>query len=125
MFPDGYVHVCNECLGKRLEVDESWEVMDKSCQYVDMPITDVLQMIGRAGRPQYDDEAIACLFVKQDKKNFYKKFLYEPFPLESSLHKMLYGHINAEISSGMLTDKKQCVDYIKWTYFFKRSKSIK
>jgi activating signal cointegrator complex subunit 3 len=92
----------------------------KTCQYVDMPITDVLQMIGRAGRPQYDNEAIACLFVKQDKKNFYKKFLYEPFPLESSLHKMLYDHINAEISSGMLTDKKQCVDYIKWTYFFKR-----
>ena len=92
----------------------------KTCQYVDMPITDVLQMIGRAGRPQYDNEAIACLFVKQDKKNFYKKFLYEPFPLESSLHKMLYDHINAEISSGMLTDKKQCIDYIKWTYFFKR-----
>ena len=92
----------------------------KTCQYVDMPITDVLQMIGRAGRPQYDNDAIACLFVKQDKKNFYKKFLYEPFPLESSLHKMLYDHINAEISSGMLTDKKQCIDYIKWTYFFKR-----
>ena len=92
----------------------------KTCQYVDMPITDILQMIGRAGRPQYDNEAIACLFVKQDKKNFYKKFLYEPFPLESSLHKMLYDHINAEISSGMLTDKKDCVDYIKWTYFFKR-----
>ena len=92
----------------------------KTCQYVDMPITDILQMIGRAGRPQYDNEAIACLFVKQDKKNFYKKFLYEPFPLESSLHKMLYDHINAEISSGMLTDKKQCIDYIKWTYFFKR-----
>ena len=92
----------------------------KTCQYVDMPITDILQMIGRAGRPQYDNDAIACLFVKQDKKNFYKKFLYEPFPLESSLHKMLYDHINAEISSGMLTDKKQCVDYIKWTYFFKR-----
>jgi len=85
-----------------------------------MPITDILQMIGRAGRPQYDNEAIACLFVKQEKKNFYKKFLYEPFPLESSLHKMLYDHINAEISSGMLTDKKQCIDYIKWTYFFKR-----
>ena len=27
-------------------------------------------MIGRAGRPQYDNDAIACLFVKQDKKNY-------------------------------------------------------
>ena len=92
----------------------------KLCTYVDMPITDVLQMIGRAGRPQYDDEAVACLFVKQDKKNFYKKFLYEPFPLESSLHKMLYDHINAEITGGTLTNKNMCIEYIKWTYFFKR-----
>ena len=27
----------------------------KTRRYVDMPITDVLQMMGRAGRPQYDD----------------------------------------------------------------------
>ena len=92
----------------------------KLCTYIDMPITDILQMIGRAGRPQFDNEAVACLFVKQDKKNFYKKFLYEPFPLESSLHKMLFDHINAEISSGMLSTKTLCIEYIKWTYFFKR-----
>ena len=55
----------------------------KICQYVDMPITDILEMKGSAGRPQYNNDAIACLFVEQDKKNFYKKFLYEPFPLES------------------------------------------
>jgi activating signal cointegrator complex subunit 3 len=88
--------------------------------YVDMPITDVLQMIGRAGRPQFDDSAVACLFVSQDKKNFYKKFLYEPFPLESSLHKLLHDHINAEISSGLLNSKQACIDYITWTYFFRR-----
>lgn len=44
---------------------------------------DVLQMMGRAGRPQYDDEGIACVFVQDVKKHFYKKFLYEPFPVES------------------------------------------
>jgi replicative superfamily II helicase len=27
----------------------------KQCKYVDMPVTDVLQMMGRAGRPQFDD----------------------------------------------------------------------
>ena len=26
-------------------------------RYVDFPVTDVLQMIGRAGRPQYDTQA--------------------------------------------------------------------
>ncbi len=88
--------------------------------YVDMPITDVLQMIGRAGRPQYDDSAVACLYVSQEKKNFYKKFLYEPFPLESNLHKMLHDHLNAEISAGTLTSKNACIEYISWTYFFRR-----
>ena len=67
-----------------------------------MPIIDILKMIERA---QYDDETVVCLFVKQDKKNFYKKFLYETFPLESSLHKMLFDHINTEISYGVLSTK--------------------
>jgi len=52
---------------------------------VDFPITDVLQMMGRAGRPQYDRQGVAVIMVHEPKKSFYKKFLYEPFPVESSL----------------------------------------
>ena len=37
LFPSGYIDICIECLGKRLEVEDSWEVMDKICQYLDMP----------------------------------------------------------------------------------------
>lgn len=44
---------------------------------------DVLQMMGRAGRPQFDDQGKAVIFVHDIKKDFYKKFLYEPFPVES------------------------------------------
>ena len=66
-------------------------------RYVDMPITDVLQMMGRAGRPQFDDHGVACVFVHDVKKHFYKKFLYEPFPVESSLLGVLPDHLNAEI----------------------------
>ncbi len=55
-------------------------------RYVDFPITDVLQMMGRAGRPQYDRHGVAVIMVHEPKKSFYKKFLYEPFPVESSLH---------------------------------------
>ena len=56
----------------------------------------------------------------QEKKNFFKKFLYEPFPLESSLHNVLHDHINAEISSETITNKQQFKEYISWTYFFRR-----
>ena len=42
-------------------------------RYVDFPITDVLQMMGRAGRPQYDKHGVAVIMVAEPKKSFYKK----------------------------------------------------
>jgi activating signal cointegrator complex subunit 3 len=42
-------------------------------RYVDFPITDVLQMMGRAGRPQYDQHGKAVILVHEPKKSFYKK----------------------------------------------------
>lgn len=48
-----------------------------------MPITDILQMVGRAGRPQFNDKGFACVYVEKSKKNFYRKYLNDPFPIES------------------------------------------
>jgi activating signal cointegrator complex subunit 3 len=42
-------------------------------------------MMGRAGRPQFDHHGVAVIMVHEPKKQFYKRFLYEPFPVESSL----------------------------------------
>ncbi|KAF8983689.1 hypothetical protein BGZ46_009737 [Entomortierella lignicola] len=92
----------------------------KSQKYVDFPITDVLQMMGRAGRPQFDQEGIARIFVHDAKKNFYKKFLHEPFPVESSLHLHLDDHLNAEIVGGTIKSKQDAMDYLTWTYFYRR-----
>ena len=89
-------------------------------RYVDMPITDVLQMIGRAGRPQYDDQGVAMVLVHDVKKGFYKKFLYEPFPVESSLLSVLADHLNAEIVAGTITSRQDALDYMTWTFFFRR-----
>ncbi|XP_074644659.1 activating signal cointegrator 1 complex subunit 3-like [Tubulanus polymorphus] len=92
----------------------------KSKRYVDFPITDVLQMMGRAGRPQFDDQGVAVILVHDVKKHFYKKFLYEPFPVESSLLEVLPDHLNAEIVAGTVASKQDAMDYITWTYFFRR-----
>lgn len=89
-------------------------------RYVDMPITDVLQMMGRAGRPQYDNSGVAVVLVHDIKKSFYKKFLYEPFPVESSLMDVLPDHINAEIVAGTIRNKQEFLDYLTWTYYFRR-----
>lgn len=92
----------------------------KTKRYVDYPITDVLQMMGRAGRPQFDDQGKAVIMVQDVKKHFYKKFLYEPFPVESCLLNVLPDHINAEIVAGTITSKQEAIDYLTWTYFFRR-----
>jgi len=43
----------------------------KTSRYVDYPLTDVLQMIGRAGRPGFSDEGRAVVMAAEAKKNFY------------------------------------------------------
>jgi len=92
----------------------------KLSRYVDFPITDVLQMMGRAGRPQFDTHGVAVIMVHEPKKNFYRKFLYEPFPVESHLHDVLHDHINAEVASGTIGSVQDTMDYLTWTYFFRR-----
>merc|ERR1719387_3152014 len=89
-------------------------------RYVDFPITDVLQMMGRAGRPQFDTEAVSVIMVHEPKKNFYRRFIYEPFPVESSLHEQLTDHLNAEVVARTITTREEAVDYVTWTYFFRR-----
>lgn len=88
--------------------------------YKDMDLTDVLQMLGRAGRPQFDSSGIARIFTQDSKKGFYKHFLHTGFPVESTLHKVLHDHLGAEISAGTVTTKQDALDYLTWTFFFRR-----
>lgn len=88
--------------------------------YKDMDLTDVLQMLGRAGRPQFDTSGIARIFTQESKKPFYKHFLHTGFPVESSLFKVLDNHLGAEISASTIATKQDALDYLTWTFFFRR-----
>lgn len=88
--------------------------------YKDMDLTDVLQMLGRAGRPQFDSSGIARIFTQDSKKAFYKHFLHTGFPVESSLHNVLDNHLGAEASAGTIATKQDALDYLTWTFFFRR-----
>ncbi|OXV11829.1 hypothetical protein Egran_00414 [Elaphomyces granulatus] len=88
--------------------------------YRDMDLTDVLQMLGRAGRPQFDTSGIARIFTQESKKAFYKHFLHTGFPVESTLHKVLDNHLGAEVSAGTISNKQDALDYLTWTFFFRR-----
>lgn len=87
---------------------------------MDYPITDVLQMMGRAGRPQYDTHGVAVIMVAEAKKSFYKKFLYEPFPVESALPRALPDHVNAEVVAGCIGSPQDTLAWLGWTFFHRR-----
>ncbi|CCH41658.1 U5 small nuclear ribonucleoprotein [Wickerhamomyces ciferrii] len=89
--------------------------------YRDMDLTDILQMMGRAGRPAYDTSGIAIVYTKESKKMFYKHFLNVGFPVESSLHKVLDNHIGAEISAGTIKSRQDAMDFLTWTFLYRRA----
>ncbi|CAO3589811.1 unnamed protein product [Absidia cylindrospora] len=92
----------------------------KEHRYADYPITDVLQMIGRACRPLEDNTGKCVLMCQGTKKEFYKKFLYEALPVESHLDQLLHDHFNAEIVTKTIENKQDAVDYLTWSFLYRR-----
>ncbi|ODV88104.1 hypothetical protein CANARDRAFT_26259 [[Candida] arabinofermentans NRRL YB-2248] len=89
--------------------------------YRDMDLTDILQMMGRAGRPAFDTSGVAIVYTKESKKMFYKHFLNVGFPVESSLHKVMDNHIGAEISSGTIKTRQDAMNFLTWTFLYRRA----
>jgi pre-mRNA-splicing helicase BRR2 len=92
----------------------------KQHRYVDYPIADLLQMIGRAGRHGVDDNAKCFLFCFGPRKEFYKRFLLEPIPVESHLDHALADHVNAEIVTKTIESVQDAVDWITWSLLYRR-----
>ncbi|XP_073981817.1 U5 small nuclear ribonucleoprotein l(3)72Ab [Rhodnius prolixus] len=88
--------------------------------YEDYPITEVIQMVGRANRPLEDDDAKVVVLCQSSKKDFFKKFLSEPLPIESHLDHKLHDHFNAEIVTKTIENKQDAVDYLTWTLLYRR-----
>ena len=88
--------------------------------HTDYPITDLLQMMGRASRPQVDTSGKCVILCHAPRKEYYKKFLYEPFPVESHLDHYLHDHLNAEVVVRTIENKQDAVDYLTWTFMYRR-----
>jgi len=88
--------------------------------YDDYPLNDILQMISRANISFKEKNAKVVLMCLASKKAFYKKFLYEPIPIESHLDHDLHDHFNAEIVTKIIENKQDAVDYLTWTLLYRR-----
>ena len=89
-------------------------------RYAEYSVADMLQMMGRASRPLEDDSGKCAIFCHTPQKEFYKKFLFEPLPVESHLDHYLHDHLNAEVMTKTIETKQDAVDYLTWTFYYRR-----
>jgi activating signal cointegrator complex subunit 3 len=66
--------------------------------FVDLGILDVLQIFGRAGRPQFDKYGQATIITAQAKLAHYLSLLTRQNPIESQFTASLKDNLNAEVS---------------------------
>lgn len=59
-------------------------------EYVDL---EVMQMLGRAGRPQFDDSGVAVIMTRRENKEKYERMVSGQEKLESCLHMNLIEHL--------------------------------
>lgn len=90
-------------------------------RYIDYPISDILQMIGRSSRQNKKDIKSNCILLcHSSKRDYYKKFLYEPLPIESHLDHFLHDHLNAEIVTKTIQSMESAIDFMTYTFYYRR-----
>lgn len=94
----------------------------KEHRYVDYPVMDVLQMMGRACRPREDERSRCVLMCQQTRKDFYKKFLSEGLPIESHLPThLLHDYFLAEIAVKTIENKQDAMVSAKFVIILQGS----
>ncbi|KAJ5310446.1 Ureidoglycolate hydrolase [Penicillium atrosanguineum] len=89
-------------------------------RYIDYPISEILQMFGKASRPGQDKLGRGVLMVPAVKREYYKKFLNEAMPVESHLQVYLHDAFVTEASTRTVSSTQDAVDWMTYTYFYRR-----
>ena len=90
---------------------------------VDISPLDLLQMLGRAGRPGYDDVGYGWVVCDRSDADRYRRLLREGTEIESHLAADLAAHLNAEIAMGTVDDLDDVLSWLETTYYYVRAAS--
>ena len=77
---------------------------------------DVMQMLGRAGRPQFDTFGEGIIITQQRELHYYLSLLQEQLPIESQFVKKLADVLNAEIVLGSVQNLREAANWLGYTY---------
>ena len=89
-------------------------------RWAELSPLDVLQMLGRAGRPQYDTEGEGIIMTAHSELQYYLSLTNLQLPVESQMIKTLPDHLNAEIVLGTIQTVSEAVDWLSYTFLYVR-----
>jgi len=87
----------------------------------ELTTSDVMQMIGRAGRPQFDKDGVAVIMTTYESAARYNQLLKGQL-IESHLLERIIEHLNAEVVAAGMATELSCLKWLKLTYMFTRMK---
>ncbi|KAJ7063405.1 putative RNA helicase [Mycena amicta] len=89
-------------------------------RWVELSSQDVLQMLGRAGRPQYDTYGEGIIITNHSELQYYLSLLNQQLPIESQFVSKLADNLNAEIVLGTVRNRDEAVQWLGYTYLYVR-----
>jgi len=89
-------------------------------RWIELSPLDVMQMMGRAGRPQFDKYGEGFIITTSSEVQFYLSLLNQQLPIESHFVSRLVDLLNAEIATGCVTNLNQGAKWLTYTYLFIR-----
>ncbi|KAJ9088373.1 Pre-mRNA-splicing helicase BRR2 [Entomophthora muscae] len=92
---------------------------EKGC-WTELSPQDVLQMLGRAGRPQYDTFGEGIIITTHGELQYYLSLLNAQLPIESQFVSRLSDNLNAEIVLGTVRSRDDAVEWLGYTYLYVR-----
>ncbi|TNN18148.1 putative ATP-dependent DNA helicase HFM1 [Schistosoma japonicum] len=126
-FRSGCISVlaCTSTLAMGVNLPAYLVIIKNTEQLVDGEIigyssTQLSQMVGRAGRPQFDDEGVAVIMTAANLKAHYVKLLNEFDVINSCLESRLTEHMLCEIILRTVCDFKSILRWISSTFFYVR-----
>lgn len=88
--------------------------------WVELSPLDITQMMGRAGRPQYDSEGEGIIITQHSELQYYLSLMNKQLPVESQYVKKLVDNLNAEIVMGSVQNLREAVNWLGYTYLYVR-----
>jgi len=89
-------------------------------KWVELSMMDVMQMLGRAGRPQYDNSGTGIIITTYTELQYYLSLLNQQLPIESQMVTPLPDILNAEIVLGSIQNVRDAVHWLGYTYLYIR-----